>query len=135
MNFNSIKVQLELQHAKTDGRSFQRFQFHKGTIRTIYTLGLFGSYLFQFHKGTIRTRPLCNVHVQKLHFNSIKVQLEHDSVFCKVFQSLFQFHKGTIRTTSTFLSPTKTCYFNSIKVQLERTTLFLPEGLFPISIP
>ena len=53
--FNSIKVRLELAFFTIDERS-GRFQFHKGTIRTMP-----GEMLalqlkeFQFHKGTIRT--------------------------------------------------------------------------------
>ena len=33
-----------------------------------------------------------------LHFNSIKVQLEHDMRAAGLNALLFQFHKGTIRT-------------------------------------
>ena len=33
LDFNSIKVQLELDSYDTD-KIFERFQFHKGTIRT-----------------------------------------------------------------------------------------------------
>ena len=55
-HFNSIKVRLELKktaHKKT----FIRFQFHKGTIRTLSRQTI-SNYIeqFQFHKGTIRTR-------------------------------------------------------------------------------
>ena len=55
INFNSIKVRLE----RPNGRSktiAQKFQFHKGTIRTFF-FGIvsFCAYKFQFHKGTIRT--------------------------------------------------------------------------------
>ena len=32
------------------------FQFHKGTIKTIYARGTEQHYLFQFHKGTIKTQ-------------------------------------------------------------------------------
>ena len=36
--------------------SLQRFQFHKGTIRTLCDQKAYHSIgLFQFHKGTIRT--------------------------------------------------------------------------------
>ena len=54
-NFNSIKVRLEPTPHFFDV-TFSEFQFHKGTIRTGYggTLGVL-SVEFQFHKGTIRT--------------------------------------------------------------------------------
>ena len=54
-NFNSIKVQLERTPGRQWVRSSSRFQFHKGTIRTIIFLD--------------ERIALCN-------FNSIKVQLE-----------------------------------------------------------
>ncbi len=77
-----------------------------------------------------------------MHFNSIKVQLEH-LIFLRrylpdlVFQFhkgtirtstllnrlnavlAFQFHKGTIRTITRLISDIPTINFNSIKVQLE----------------
>ena len=54
-NFNSIKVQLELV-GELCMPSYHEFQFHKGTIRTLHSVGSAdGFLLFQFHKGTIRT--------------------------------------------------------------------------------
>ena len=53
-NFNSIKVQLELNLERVMS-NFQLFQFHKGTIRTFLFQGI--------------------LHVCR-YFNSIKVQLE-----------------------------------------------------------
>ena len=54
-----------------------KFQFHKGTIRTSLALHKYHAYdAFQFHKGTIRT-------------NNTAI-INHGA--------LFQFHKGTIRT-------------------------------------
>ena len=55
MNFNSIKVQLELINLERVMSNFQLFQFHKGTIRTV---------------GARKTHYLVG------DFNSIKVQLE-----------------------------------------------------------
>ena len=55
MYFNSIKVQLEHAMASLNYAQ-EKFQFHKGTIRTIFLLML---------------PMLC------CYFNSIKVQLEH----------------------------------------------------------
>ena len=53
-NFNSIKVRLE-PGAKILSVQAQKFQFHKGAIRTL-------------HSG--------NFAISDLHFNSIKVRLE-----------------------------------------------------------
>ena len=65
LNFNSIKVQLELP-AQRDIAQMTIFQFHKGTIRTI---GFQNRYLeyktFQFHKGTIRTSQLNFQHARE----------------------------------------------------------------------
>ena len=55
-------------------------------------------YKFQFHKGTIRT--ICSMTISNLmrNFNSIKVRLELSGVSPAEFSGSFQFHKGTIRT-------------------------------------
>ena len=77
------------------------FQFHKGTIRTVYK-GLFIMVIpneFQFHKGTIRTDDYKRMTENLKDFNSIKVQLE-------------------LRKEMQPTSESKN--FNSIKVQLER---------------
>ena len=83
VNFNSIKVQLEhdMQRYYTD---FMLFQFHKGTIRTLYQL----------------IPQLLNI-----NFNSIKVQLERSYATWIRSSSTFQFHKGTIRTATDFPIP------------------------------
>ena len=76
VNFNSIKVRLELNPNET------------------FKIG----YSFQFHKGTIRTidrNYLCST---SNHFNSIKVRLERNAFGVDDAILLFQFHKGTIRT-------------------------------------
>ena len=122
INFNSIKVRLELKVNEIGKVLKYKFQFHKGTIRTFY--GAFGdnriinfnsikvrleltyfstcfiSSKFQFHKGTIRTSRI-NVHGTE--------------------KAEFQFHKGTIRTDLIEGVQTANQYFNSIKVRLERT--------------
>ena len=54
--FNSIKVRLELGNNSNFGTSFLSFQFHKGTIRTLKSVGLLAF---------------------NTYFNSIKVRLEH----------------------------------------------------------
>ena len=60
---------------------------------------LITSSLFQFHKGTIRTVYLGLFGEKHFHFNSIKVQLERYAALKKLSVAhQFQFHKGTIRT-------------------------------------
>ena len=53
---------------------------------------------FQFHKGTIKTTSIKVAKGIEDNFNSIKVQLklEHKYQFTAKYQ--FQFHKGTIKT-------------------------------------
>ena len=54
---------------------------------------------FQFHKGTIKTMLTSNSNSRLQYFNSIKVQLRLLSQ--RLTQKkilLFQFHKGTIKT-------------------------------------
>ena len=54
-SFNSIKVRLKPAGGALLGGLF-RFQFHKGTIKTIQRVISFAkSCKFQFHKGTIKT--------------------------------------------------------------------------------
>ena len=98
IDFNSIKVQLE-PVTKRYVESHLRFQFHKGTIRTVRLIDrFFVPRLFQFHKGTIRTSaPIFYVRCGS-NFNSIKVQLEHLTHRHMFTAQVFQFHKGTIRT-------------------------------------
>ena len=76
--FNSIKVRLEPSAGSAVEGASDRFQFHKGTIRTILINWVFIKYL---------------------NFNSIKVRLERCiRRICELIAKLFQFHKGTIRT-------------------------------------
>ena len=53
--FNSIKVQLKLSHSLLPQMQLKQFQFHKGTIKTDYALGVYRA---------------------GMDFNSIKVQLK-----------------------------------------------------------
>ena len=54
-NFNSIKVRLEPMEISITTME-TKFQFHKGTIRTLQEgISVSQSLEFQFHKGTIRT--------------------------------------------------------------------------------
>ena len=75
-NFNSIKVRLEPERSQLPLKLF-RFQFHKGTIRTLFTR------LKRAKEG---------------NFNSIKVRLEPCRDSLAIVLLGFQFHKGTIRT-------------------------------------
>ena len=121
-----------------------RFQFHKGTIRTL--LALCNEIpLFDFNSIKVRLE-LCTVKILLpllLYFNSIKVRLERVAGGCSVVgiqlfqfhkgtirtdsatdtrtgENLFQFHKGTIRTPTVCAPSAVMLYFNSIKVRLER---------------
>ena len=84
LNFNSIKVRLELSLSGVLHYVKPIFQFHKGTIRTLKRLTSIFSYL--------------------LYFNSIKVRLERYFEQQYYLSSEFQFHKGTIRTDGTIAS-------------------------------
>ena len=58
----------------------QRFQFHKGTIKTRLLWRSFPQFIaFQFHKGTIKTGYAENGEEAYKNFNSIKVRLKLES--------------------------------------------------------
>ena len=77
VNFNSIKVQLEQPQAVGQLIATNRFQFHKGTIRTCCLACVVRSH---DHFNSIKVQlelPLpLDQHEQQRNFNSIKVQLE-----------------------------------------------------------
>ena len=101
--FNSIKVRLKLNRVHGSIGGDYLFQFHKGTIKTSFTLysNTYGA-KFQFHKGTIKTNVNGSNECKICNFNSIKVRLKLD-INPQINQSLsFQFHKGTIKTFSKF---------------------------------
>ena len=100
-SFNSIKVRLEQLVSECD-LAAKKFQFHKGTIRTLNMFFCF-VYIpqFQFHKGTIRTSVHTIMPSFLLSFNSIKVRLEQTAAEPSAGGYKFQFHKGTIRTILT----------------------------------
>ena len=54
--------------------------------------------IFQFHKGTIRTIYKKGGYLWVSDFNSIKVRLELTELSLTHSLRVFQFHKGTIRT-------------------------------------
>ena len=121
MNFNSIKVRLEL--SDTPATSNHTLDFNSIKVRLepsvcfffCVVINYFNSikvrleqiwrtlpnslYTFQFHKGTIRTSNINIRFLNLLNFNSIKVRLEPTS-WCSTTSviGVFQFHKGTIRT-------------------------------------
>ena len=65
---------------------------------------------FQFHKGTIRTLSRKKNSLIFSYFNSIKVQLELMMPTYYDNENIFQFHKGTIRTSGKLhLSVTGAC--------------------------
>ena len=98
-----------------------RFQFHKGTIRTLMEYTKTRCLLwFQFHKGTIRTDADGVWTWYNDNFNSIKVRLERPKAIPIVDDDVeFQFHKGTIRTPPSSPTNSQPLNFNSIKVRLE----------------
>ena len=144
MNFNSIKVRLELNSTKTE-RAVRRFQFHKGTIRTwvriyrawqqlyfnsikvrlelsIESAGCYNNGNFNSIKVRLELVLLNNVVSIGFNFNSIKVRLEHFFVDTAYTKNTFQFHKGTIRTNSAKIECGRVFHFNSIKVRLEHNS-------------
>ena len=78
----------------------QKFQFHKGTIRTLVFVPV--SCLFpDFNSIKVRLEPTPDFirYAAYINFNSIKVRLELIKLNCNdTFNNIFQFHKGTIRT-------------------------------------
>ena len=77
INFNSIKVRLELSNLGKINIISWSFQFHKGAIRTRRRPCHHRRYSpFQFHKGAIRTFQQRDSRFWFTNFNSIKVRLE-----------------------------------------------------------
>ena len=133
--FNPIKVQLKLARLLPFA-SGTPFQFHKGTIKTAWTVrSCFFSPSFQFHKGTIKTTRSLNLLYIYIYFNSIKVQLKPGLHHNELVVPWFQFHKGTIKTCEPHRSRTRLKNFNSIKVQLKlRNPQYFAHAII-ISIP
>ena len=99
MNFNSIKVRLELDGPfahELDGVNFNsiKVRLEHGVMEVI-----------DFKYG---------------NFNSIKVRLELYRQVRRCSSRQFQFHKGAIRTYCIVVLVDIIIYFNSIKVRLER---------------
>ena len=119
--FNSIKVRLELA-IDFPRISSSMFQFHKGTIRTLFAVASW-KVLCGFNSIKVRLEPCCNPIVIDINdgFNSIKVRLERVNELRPCFGFEFQFHKGTIRTCFPSSFSALLFCFNSIKVRLEHS--------------
>ena len=98
MNFNSIKVRLELTAGAGLVGSLL-FQFHKGAIRTL-VLQMLISRRYNFNSIKVRLEQSAGLRCKTIcrYFNSIKVRLEHFRRRVEIALDLFQFHKGAIRT-------------------------------------
>ena len=121
-SFNSTKVRLR-RGFLTGRRTEPRFQFHKGSIKTvlIYT-ACRDACQFQFHKGSIKTTRADGGYRRTDSFNSTKVRLR-PSVIDPISSVIdeFQFHKGSIKTFGLFVIVSLLLYcFNSTKVRLRR---------------
>ena len=111
--FNSIKVRLEL----------------------IAQSALFAAQRFQFHKGTIRTAFQICVHPQNRDFNSIKVRLEQQEIMLAKWESMY-FNSIKVRLELIVVSRSMLLpYFNSIKVRLEPVLALCFTLSMAISIP
>ena len=96
--FNSIKVRLELI-LHPNCISLQKFQFHKGTIRTCLTVSRSPRTVCNFNSIKVRLEQDWFIRFLNIfNFNSIKVRLEPIEAFTVSTNNAFQFHKGTIRT-------------------------------------
>ena len=135
-HFNSIKVQLELQE---DSSSFyMRKNFNSIKVQ----LERHTSYMpadrnpFQFHKGTIRTLWQTQLRRSIAHFNSIKVQLElYNRYNIRYHTNWFQFHKGTIRTRQSLRFPLHPSPFQFHKGTIRTVNSLMLQLFSNISIP
>ena len=106
-NTNTVRFQFHKGTIKTMEQeenaniAWRTFQFHKGTIKTsVLNQIMVQQYEFQFHKGTIKTLFVVITLLLLInYFNSIKVRLKQRLRLCGFSRRLFQFHKGTIKTT------------------------------------
>ena len=121
-----------------------KFQFHKGTIKTlvsdtcvpidninfnsikvrlkhlIFCCTLFNIKYFNSIKVRLKLVIAIKVAIYALgYFNSIKVRLKHSFVLASKNPIIFQFHKGTIKTSAPQIYANTLLYFNSIKVRLK----------------
>ena len=90
---------------------------------------------FQFHKGTIKTVFLVMFLKVLLDFNSIKVRLKPNDEPYKAYFIGFQFHKGTIKTVGNRQILNGVCVFQFHKGTIKTFMHYFSFGFFPISIP
>ena len=137
-----------------------KFQFHKGTIKTLLCMLLYSfvslyfnsikvqlkrhfrrksawALQFQFHKGTIKTvdanyRIALSSSTFQFHKGTIKTA---SLLIYPTTSTRFQFHKGTIKTEQQEREAHAKRDFNSIKVQLKRLILHPLTYRKRISIP
>ena len=119
-NFNSIKVRLELA-ALIHSTQLAQFQFHKGTIRTFWSSDRGGAER-DFNSIKVRLEPNGGATAPpeaqsfQFHKGTIRTLRGRRGLTCDM---RFQFHKGTIRTMCDWCTFQILSYFNSIKVRLE----------------
>ena len=84
VNFNSIKVRLERIVGFLVPSLFGIFQFHKGTIRTIYPILDYPNIAY-FNSIKVRLEQLktAETATQQANFNSIKVRLEPRAILSR----------------------------------------------------
>ena len=102
LNFNSIKVRLELIDAVDTAHQNTNFNSIKVRLELAALIHSTQLAQFQFHKGTIRTFWSSDRGGAERDFNSIKVRLELYVRSALAIVAKFQFHKGTIRTPVEF---------------------------------
>ena len=74
---------------------------------------------FQFHKGTSKTLVCLYLIWMLLRFNSIKVRVKRAGLLSGAGSVMFQFHKGTSKTQTLVLMMVLFMGFNSIKVRVK----------------
>ena len=99
LNFNSIKVQLELMKNLLVTSLWRNFNSIKVQLE-LYIVGNHFCSSFYFNSIKVQLEPAstCSQVSASADFNSIKVQLERSYLWLLPQSTIFQFHKGTIRT-------------------------------------
>ena len=91
--------------------------------------------IFQFHKGTIKTLYKLFHIVSMQNFNSIKVQLNHVVGFGFLLSAVFQFHKGTIKPYEAVANLLAAITFQFHKGTIKPSVLYSTHLVSMISIP
>ena len=134
-HFNSIKVRLKLALPLAILLVVSYFNSIKVRLKQNVKICTYTSRRFQFHKGTIKTVALHGQRQQYSNFNSIKVRLKQPQLIRNLSTKLFQFHKGTIKTATLLAQAKLVCGFQFHKGTIK--TCYPPLIRFPsvISIP